>query len=265
VGGSSGSGWGGAAGTGGTAGAGGTAGTGGIAGADSGSDVAVDAPLASEMYAAEVLADAPLLYWRLDELSGLSVDDASGNGNDGFVIDTIAWNASGAMVGSTAAEFGGGRIESTDGFDFTGTAPFSLEAWVQPVGVQVQYARLLSKDTNTGGIRQGWDVLFDNESIQFERWLDGSGSFANAVFPDDGGFFHLTVTYDGTEMKLYIDGVEKGSTGSTKSLPDTTKPFTLGAYNGTSNAFAGVLDEIAVYDHVLTLPRIQAHVVAANP
>ena len=260
-----GNGGGGASAAGGGAGSGGTAGGGGASGDDSGADVTLDAPSASDAYAKEVLADAPLLYWRLDEQSGLTASDASGNGNPGFVLESVEWNAPGAMAGSTAAEFGGGRIEGPEGLDFAGTAAFSLEAWIKPAGTQVQYARLISKDTTDSSGRQGWDVLFDDGNVQFERWLDGSGSFANAAFPDTGDFFHLAITYDGAEMRIHMDGAQKGSTGSTKALIDTAKLLTLGAYNGASNAFIGALDELAIYDHALTLTRIQAHVAAANP
>lgn len=35
-------------------------------------------------YADEILADSPLVYWRLGESSGTAVTDSSGNGRDGF-------------------------------------------------------------------------------------------------------------------------------------------------------------------------------------
>src|SRR5690348_3162252 len=48
-------------------------------------------------YATAVLADCPLAYFRLDETSGTSANDISGNARTGTINGTMGYNAPGAL------------------------------------------------------------------------------------------------------------------------------------------------------------------------
>jgi uncharacterized repeat protein (TIGR01451 family) len=58
-------------------------------------------------YAAQILADQPLGYWRLDETSGTVAADASGNGHDGTISAGVSLAQSPLVGGGTSMRFPG--------------------------------------------------------------------------------------------------------------------------------------------------------------
>jgi hypothetical protein len=69
--------------------------------------------MASTAFAAEVLADGPIGYWRLGEPAGsVSAADASGNRNEGAASGGVTFGQPGFHGGDTAALFDGstGRV-----------------------------------------------------------------------------------------------------------------------------------------------------------
>ncbi|HVK08689.1 MAG TPA: LamG-like jellyroll fold domain-containing protein [Gemmataceae bacterium] len=75
----------------------------------------------------------------------------------------------------------------------------------------------------------------------------------------DGNWHHVVGTFDGSVLRLYVDGVEVG-TGTPSfrkiayNLPTSNDLF-LGGYNGNltaSHAYAGLLDEVSIFGRALT-------------
>jgi hypothetical protein len=71
-------------------------------------------------YEDEVLADLPLIYWRLDETSGTTAADSSGNGNDGTIVERTAASLSPVF----ASSFGTSEAIYANARDGLGGTPF---------------------------------------------------------------------------------------------------------------------------------------------
>ena len=112
------------------------------------------------------------------------------------------------------------------------------------------------------------------------RVYGGSDAGYTGVNPRfDGEWHHLVVTYDeqylgdpdGMFVKVYIDGEWKDDTNFTAArsiLGPEMSHLLIGAMNNygyTYNAFAGYIDEFAIYDGLLSPERILAHYVAWQP
>jgi chitodextrinase len=70
---------------------------------------------------------------------------------------------------------------------------------------------------------------------------------------------HLAMTYSGTRLLLFVDGVQRASKSTTGQLPNSTGPLRIGGNAVfTSQWFAGELDELRVYNRALTAAEIQA-------
>lgn len=74
----------------------------------------------------------------------------------------------------------------------------------------------------------------------------------------DNSFHHITVTADGTAIKLYIDGTLKGSVSTTGIGAPSLQSFRLGS-------FAGIIDEVKIYKRVLSQTEIQNPSVDCKP
>jgi Concanavalin A-like lectin/glucanases superfamily len=196
-------------------------------------------------------------YWPLDDASGTSASDATGNGNTGTLTNGPTW---------TAGKMGDGV--SFDGVDDSIAVPsFNSDAatmtytyWVYiPSGItQEQYARTIQTDIvanepDTGGIsheiNQG-GVGSDHMGIC--HW---SGSFCSnlgtIVLPYDQWNFvaHVVVGDVGT---IYLNGTQVLSASGTRAL--LNKPMSIGA--GGGGFFKGKIDDVRVYNRALSASEI---------
>jgi hypothetical protein len=208
-----------------------------------------------DAYAAIVLADQPVGYWRLGDPAPPLAAEAV-QGKDGTYLGDVIPNQPGLVVGSdTAAAFPGGNnhIRVADVFGFAGRVPFSVELWVLQESDDA--GCLIGKSHYTGSEYQGWFIASHDGRIRFDRPPGGN---ANGEAPPVGEPFHLAVTYDGINAVVYFDGERVGSRVMEVDIDAHAEPLLIGDC-GDWGGFAGVLDEVALYDRMLTAEEIARH------
>jgi hypothetical protein len=202
-----------------------------------------------------VFCDRPAAYWRLGEAPGdIRARDETGNGNDGTYVGGISLQQGGAISGdpNTAVGFDGtGSVSVGEKLDFAGNVAMSLEAWVAED--TMGDPEFLGKDA--------YRYFFWDNSLRFDHSGDGPDQYCYCIAFDndagalkDGQYHHLVATYDTVTMRLYADGVMVQNCPCSASLDRTEGSFHLGGFG-----FVGRLDEVAVYDHELTGPRVKRH------
>lgn len=236
-------------------------------GSAGGGDVEAGTPAG---YAAVVLGDGPLAYWRLDETSGTTAADSSGHGNDATYEGGFMLGLPGAVAGDgdTAVSLDGvsGLITAGNRFEFAGQTPFSLEAWVMARS-QSTYAGVATCNDALGGPPSEGYLLFISPAagpLGFQR-LDGSNvsTAVSAAGPAVQEFTYVVATFDGLELTVYANGEPQGTQTAAFSIAGAGTAFVLGAEaGGMGNYLAGALDEVAVYDHALSADRVRAHYLA---
>ncbi|MGE3859739.1 MAG: LamG-like jellyroll fold domain-containing protein [Nitrososphaeraceae archaeon] len=81
-----------------------------------------------------------------------------------------------------------------------------------------------------------------------DRYVASTGTYNN------GQWHHGVVTFDGSIIRLYVDGVQLPNTLSTTSIPETAgnNPLKIGANSRiVGNLFTGNIDEVGVWDRAL--------------
>jgi hypothetical protein len=215
-----------------------------------------------------VLVDHPIGYWRLGD-TGSTAADASGNDVTGAYGSGVMLGVPGAIVNDpdTAADFSGdiGVISVGNGFDFTGKAPFSIEAWIRPTVVDEVFRHVFTKQ-HRATPRQGYALLVHvANGIVFERYVDDAEVSINfPTLPPATAFTHVVGTYDGALMRLYINGQQANQTTEDRAQPPVGETTVIGAATVTEQFFAGAIDEVAVYAAALPAARIQAHYLAGT-
>jgi hypothetical protein len=68
---------------------------------------------------------------------------------------------------------------------------------------------------------------------------------------------HLAGTYDGTTLRLYVNGVQVASRAQTGSIATTTDPLQIGGDSFFGQYFQGTIDEFRIYNRALTATEIQ--------
>lgn len=220
----------------------------------------------SARYRDAVLADTPVAFWRLGEMAGArTVANEVVDGPPGLAEGAVQLGVAGAFGGgeNTAAEFDGAdaKIVVGDRFGFAGTVPFSLEAWVRRAGNGAVLGRIVDKqEGNFAGYR-----LAVGPDIRCGRCTSGSQcKDARAPSPPADVFFHLACTFSEGVVRVYLDGVEVGTETLPDAIESSNQALAIGA-RGSSEAFLGTIDEVAVYDRALDPTRIAAHHRAGRP
>jgi hypothetical protein len=244
-------------------GAGGEGGTGGIGGSDCAS---WEANGHTSRYHCEVLADAPVSYWRLGEATAESVMlDQGTSGQNGQRLGAV--ERAGSLIADDtdgAASFTGGRIDAGDIHNFAGRVSYTVECWVQRRSGGV-YMALIDKIDSMPSIDTGWALSMrsTDDNLSWTRLV-------NDVANDNGRFLaspldvndptYLVFTYDGSNLRGYVDGASAGAPMEhTLDIVASNTPLTIGAAGAAFGQFDGIIDEVAIYDYVLPVDRIAVH------
>ena len=215
-------------------------------------------------YREVVLADAPVGYWRLGD-SGPAARDEVG-GDDGAFSNGCERAVDGALVGDPdpAVGFDGTlcQIELGDQpqLRFEGTSTFSLEVWVRR-STAPNYYHFITRETRNSSAPIDGYALFEDEApdgAAVERAVAGNVVRTPGGLLAPGRFVHVVGTYDGAELALFVDGNLVSSIPDTRTMATFTNLPLLGVH-ATGARFAGVMDEIAIYDHALAPARIALH------
>ena len=196
--------------------------------------------------------------YGMNEGSGTTLTDASGNGHTGTLVNGPAWVTSQATYGQ-ALSFDGVNdavsVANPATYNF-GTADFTIEMWVKRNVLGGSQRHLFSKCAPTWVT--GCKEFYFSPSNQLTFGSFGTGdTFAGTIA--DTNWHHVAVTFtDATNLlNLYVDGVLRTTATKALEADGASHVVTVGNHQG-SNPFSGVLDEVRIYSRVLTLAEIQA-------
>ena len=82
-------------------------------------------------------------------------------------------------------------------------------------------------------------------------------AFGTAALPADKWSF-LAETYDGSTLRLYVNGTQVASTPHTGSIATSTTPLQIGGDSLYGQYFAGMIDNVRIYNTALTAAQIQS-------
>ena len=201
-------------------------------------------------------------YWSMDEGTGSTAYDGSGDGNDGTIYGaqwTKGKNAGALQFDGTDDYVDCGNKPSLD----IGTTDFTIEAWVNPSGDD--WKTIISKQSrsyNNGD--DGWVLGIQNApNLRNLIWYDqargvsgGSGiSISNDIWT------HIVVTkiYNDATIKFYKNGNFISSIGSPAADIDVAHNLWIGT-NGYKNfLFNGTIDEVRIYNRALSAEEVRYH------
>lgn len=231
----------------------------------------VDA-LSGTSYMDEVLADSPVAYWRLEETSGSTVSDETGNGHQGSVQSGVTLDVTG-QIGS-AADLDGTdtayiNVPHDTAFQF-GSGDFTLECWGfirsdDSSGVS-QGQSFITKYPVGDSVTPYYGLTYGGGEISF-ACRDSSNNTNRdtvvSVYSFDT-WYHIVGVREGDTFRLYIDGVlQVEDTDTSIDSLDNTADVNMGYWWTSGNALDGIVDEVAIYGTALSQTRIQAHYGAA--
>ena len=205
-------------------------------------------------------------YYPLDEGSGTTTIDATGNEHDGTLRNGATWIQPGYFGDSAINVDGsaGSRVAIGTWDPSEGTGQLSLALWVKWSGEQnmSDHMGLIGKRDSwaaTGALRWFLEVR-QNGQIQMRNYSQAVSAPAGTLNPFINVWTHVAVTFDGDIARIYLNGEQVAS--GEFSLHDKANAAmgigsTYGGTNGTSEVFSGDLDEVYIFNNPITQPQVQ--------
>jgi Ca2+-binding RTX toxin-like protein len=209
--------------------------------------------------ASSAITTGLVAYWRLDEAGGTTAVDSSGFGNTGEVSGGAVrvegrWGNALEFDGSTGKVFIPRSL-------WLERQELTVSAWVRRLGTQGEFKYIFAKGATGCNAASYGLYTGPNEGLMFYVSTDAGLFFTRS--PDagpgvwDGVWHHVAGTYDGSNVRLFVDGVEVGSgTPTTAGIDYSTTNSTdgyIGSYPGcTDHDFAGSIDDVRIWERALS-------------
>jgi hypothetical protein len=209
------------------------------------------------------LALSPLAYYKLDETSGTTFDNAEGTAaRDGVAYGTPTLGDAGLSANNPSGK-SVGVSGGTSGIDLPSLADWTLQQMTLVAAIKTTNAAttdqfILGKDNNSGAGRQ-WQFKVSGSGHQLTANMLASGtvivSGAGGPALNDGLPHLVMLTYDGYELHGLVDGVSVfGDTNPAGTLISTaTTGIAIGARAPTQHnlPFIGDIDDVLIYPRAL--------------
>jgi hypothetical protein len=207
-------------------------------------------------------------YWSFDggDMGTTSAFDTSGNNNTG-------WLTNGPK--KSKGKLGQGVL--FDGVDDYVSAPaatsinnlqngMTISGWIRPTITPPSDTRLISKRDSTGwGLNANIGAL--TTSLVFLANFSGGSlrAVSNGGAFTVGAWTHVVAVWDGTltsaNVKFYANGTLIGHATDLDGIgtvsDDSGSPLSIGALSGGTNQFTGSIDEVRIYDRMLSPDEIK--------
>lgn len=210
-----------------------------------------------EGYAAHVLEDNPIAYWRFEETSGGTASDETGN-HDGSVNGANLDTAGPEGLGSASAY--DGTNDFVDVPSITIDGDLTVEAWVRTTDTsRRRYAVAKMGAKGTEADRAFGLAVNEEASTEFTAAAATSQGYhpATGGTVTDGEWHHVAMTYEGGTVATYVDGQQVDSvSGPGGGLTGTGLEIGQRAGHNDPAWWDGAIDEVAVFDHALDSERI---------
>jgi PKD repeat protein len=190
--------------------------------------------------------------YSFDADAGPTITDISGNGNSG-VINTAHWTNSGKF--GNALSFDGvssATVTDSPSLDLTGS--LTLEAWVMPTSFTGDFQPIIIKPMDSS-FNQISYVLQGSSRPSKMPSIGLSASPENLMGPSPlplNMWSHLAGTYDGSTVRLYVNGVQVASEAVAGPITTSTEAIRIGM------SWAGVIDEVRIYNRAISASEIQS-------
>jgi len=190
------------------------------------------------------------LSYAFGEGSGGTTSDSSGNGHTG-TISGASWTTSGKYGNALSFDGINDIVTSPDANDLDLTNAMTLEAWVFPTATLTSPAAVIAKEH----VYFLYANLYNNLPHGGVR-IGSTNYLASGTSPlQPNVWTHLAVTYDGTIVRLYSNGVQVSTLPATGSISVSANQLWIGS-SVFNEFFPGRIDQVRIFNRALTLAEI---------
>ena len=164
-------------------------------------------------------------------------------------------------------------LGNSNSLDFENQNQLTLSAWVNPTNLNGQKAVITSMSTLTGSNgasgHSQYALKIENQKIYFicgptAYGFEPNGPTVGSTSLNLNEWQHITVTYDGSVLKFYLNGIlDFQENIPNQVFPQSSGIFEIGRYgpmnNGSFHYFDGVIDDVSIWNTALSQSTIQQY------
>ena len=199
--------------------------------------------------------DNCVLCLPFEENAGTVTADLSGYGNTGTLYGSMSWVTGKYGYALNFGSVANDRVETSfDGFE-TGDK-ITVVCWAKPNVIDSSERVLIDGKEDT--ILRLELNASDKFAATFGSGAGWVGAVTSSTTPQVGTYYHVAAVWDGSYMRLYVNGVEEGTPYSWAGNVTAPTAIVLGKYGaGAGYEFNGHIDEVKIYKRALTAEEIK--------
>ena len=212
------------------------------------------------------LASGLVGCWLFNEGSGLKVNDLSGNNNHGTLTNFEPFSSTSGWSGSsrgTTLQFDGtdDLVDCGNNESLNIVKSITIESLIFLKGFgETGFGRIIDKQHATSN-SYSLLVISGNATIGFVSGASSATSLAGSMTLNK--LIHSVISYNGSDVKFYIDGILNRTVNFTTNPPSSTNKFYIGNNLATSASFNGFIYKISIWNH--SLSEIEIKKLYINP
>jgi len=202
------------------------------------------------------ITDGLVGHWKFDEGSGTIAYDASGNDNHGMLINSPEW-VDGKMGGALEFDGSSNYVDCGNNASLSALSKLTVEAFFKPNTVSPLYQQIVGKQ---GFLNEYRIILYENDIVSqiYDTTHEYSVRSSNGgVYAEAGVWYHAVMTYDGANLKLYINGTLVDTLSLAITINPNYLPLNIGRNNSNVFYFNGQIDDLRIYNRALSPEEIQ--------
>ena len=195
--------------------------------------------------------------YSFDAGTGSLVRDVSGKGHDG-TISGAAWMSSGRHGGALSFDGVNDLVTVADASALDLDSGMTLSAWVRPTANE-SWRTIVTKETNRSlvyGLFSNSDTARPSGVLTIGKNQRQKIVRGASVLPVST-WTHLATTYDGANLRLFVNGTQVARRAVTGQIGTSTGPLQIGGNNVWSEWFQGQLDDLRIYNRALTASELK--------
>lgn len=205
--------------------------------------------LSTQLTAVEQVLSSAVMVLHFDEGAGASASDSAGNGYNG-AISGASWVA-GRVGQALFFDNSGDFVTITK--TYTPSLRGTVVMWLNPASIS-------ARDRVFGGTDK-FEILLRSEDNKLKNQLfaaSTTGAKSNTALVT-GTWYHTAFTWDASTnaQEVYVNGVREGTAPDANDIPASNLTLSIGTRTGSTEYYHGIIDEVALFDRVLSQGEIQ--------